>query len=136
MDQTTTTTNRVSVIEDIKVNFKRMFSREYVKSSREDWIYNIVLKILDAPGTVKYTPSGDNYYLSNENYGYFVRIEYQQIYIICGNTTILEPCAPGFLNLVRESVRKQVEQEIEIIESKMELQGDLLLKRLDDSVAK
>lgn len=135
MDQKTTTTNQVSVISSFINSVKRLFSREYTRSVREDWIYNIILKILDAPGTVKLTPSGDDYYLANSNYGYYVRINYQKMDIVCGNTTIAEPCTAGFIESVKEDIRKAVLVDVKAIEEKIDNQGTLILKKLDDTIA-
>lgn len=138
MEKTATTaeTNQVSVISDIKNNLKRMFSKEYVRSARESWIYEIIIKILDAPGTLKFMPTGDTYYLSNENYNYYVKIGFQKIDIVCGNTTISEPCTSGFVCSVQEEIRKQVISDVNLIESKIDTQGEMILKRLDETVAK
>lgn len=136
MEQTTTTTtSRVSVIDELKKNIKRFFSKEYVRNSREDWIYSIVLKVLDATGTVKYTPFGDNHYLSNENYNYYVKISYQKIDIVCGNVVISEPCTPGFITTVQEDIRRAVYADTKKIEEKLDSQGALILKKLDDTLA-
>lgn len=133
MDQTTT--HRISVIEVIGKNIKQFFSKEYIRNSREDWLYSIILKVLDAPGTIKYAPSGDNYYLANENYGYYVKIGYQKIDLVCGNITISEPCTAGFISTIQEDVRRVVSEDMKKIEEKLDNQGALILKKLDDTLA-
>lgn len=100
---------------------------------QEEALMEIIVKILNAPGTIKITPPREKpYFLVNKELKYCVKVDYSVITVVNATDTIVRHVSLPVSDFARETVEKSVLKDMESAEQALFQDEMKILKNIAD----
>ena len=103
-------------------------------TEQEEVLISVIHKLLEAPGTLKFTPLNGPYYLANDDLHYYVRIGFGNMTVVNTIDSIVRDTTANFSDFVRNVIDKAVERDTQLLDRIIFGRDMNILKKVEERV--